>query len=205
MPSEVFLIRHGQSAFNAAVDEIKQAIPHTPEAELRERFDALRRNHALRDARLSPAGERQVADASVQAQALGVDVVIMSPLTRAIQTAMGLFGTTAARTEVSHLHAERLFSICDVGRSPTALSVDFPHIDFTHLHDVWWHCADSTQPSDAFLDMEPEETFQQRVNEFRNSLRARPEARIAVVGHGLFFEAVCGRHLENCEIAPFSL
>lgn len=150
-------------------------------------------------------GELQVSEASARAKALGVDLILVSPLTRAIQTAVGLFGPTGARFEVSHLHAERLFSSCDVGRSPTDLAAEFPHIDFAHLEEIWWHNDVAAQPAGSFLNVEPDEAFHQRVTQFRTSLALRSESRVAVVGHGLFFEALCGRHLDNCEIEPFSI
>jgi glucosyl-3-phosphoglycerate phosphatase len=196
----VFLIRHGQSAFNAAVEEIKQAAGLLDQAEVHKRFEELRRNPAHRDAPLSELGHRQAAEASGKARSLSVDLVLVSPLTRALQTAQALFGDSVFSMEASHLHAERLFSSCDVGRSPADLAIDFPGINFTHLDDVWWHTGEDANGGFAF---EPDDAFQARVSRYNAALAKRPEQRIAVVGHGLFFEAVCGRHLDNCEIFPF--
>lgn len=70
MPSRIFLIRHGQSTFNALYE-----------------IDGVDPMHF--DARLSALGLEQVEQAREAAAALGVDLVVVSPLTRAIQTGPG--------------------------------------------------------------------------------------------------------------------
>lgn len=202
MPTDVFFIRHAQSAFNAAVEEIKQATAGLDQSALMTRFSSLREDPSLRDAPLSAEGHRQVAAAAAEAATLDVDLVLVSPLTRAVQTALGLFGTTGTPIEASPLHAERLFSICDVGRTPAELAAEFPGVGFSHLDDVWWHNDPSAVDAIVY---ESEDAFRTRVERFKQELAARPEARVAVVGHGLFFQEICGRHLDNCEIFPFAL
>ena len=65
MPTHTFLIRHGQSTFN-------------------ELFDATGIDPLHHDARLTSKGRHQVVAAKEAAQRLGVDLVVVSPLTRAI-------------------------------------------------------------------------------------------------------------------------
>ena len=78
MTKLVHLIRHGESTFNAAYQETG-ADP----------IDF--------DAPLSPTGHRQVALRRAAFDALAVELVVTSPLTRAIETALGLFGPRAVK------------------------------------------------------------------------------------------------------------
>ncbi len=178
MPNVIYLIRHGQSTFNALFDL--------------DRVDPL---HF--DARLSQIGIEQVAAARQAVSGIPVDVVVVSPLTRAIQTAVGLFGEAAVPIVVTDLHRERLEHSCDVGRSPSALSVEFPMLAFDHLSDPWWHDG---QQDHRGVAVEPDHLFAQRVTDFSRWLSARPEDVVVVVGHGEFFRRLSGRYLRNCEI-----
>jgi glucosyl-3-phosphoglycerate phosphatase len=116
MPEYIHLIRHGQSTFNAL-------------------FDLNRVDPLHFDARLSQIGIDQVAAARQAASEIPVDLVVVSPLTRALQTAVGLFSETAVPIIVTDLHRERLEHSCDMGRSPSALAAEFPMLTFDHLSD----------------------------------------------------------------------
>ena len=68
------------------------------------------------------------------------DALIISPLTRALQTAELAFGKTpACPVVVEPLCSERIWLSSDVGRQPAALRQDFPYINFDALEDIWWH------------------------------------------------------------------
>src|SRR6478752_7290074 len=114
IPRSVICIRHGESTFNAAWRETSTDPLHF-------------------DAPLSPVGFEQVRSARTAVEALPVDLVVTSPLTRALQTAAGLFD--------GHR------------RSPRALAVEFPSLDLAHLDDVWWH-VDGT-PDTRGICVEP--------------------------------------------------
>jgi broad specificity phosphatase PhoE len=111
-----------------------------------------------------------------------VELVISSPLTRALQTAVGLFADHpgAPPMLVADLVRERVENSCDVGRAPAHLAADFPTVEVAHLADVWWHAAG--EPDHRGICVEPIETVEARVAAFRAFLRARPERVIAVVG-----------------------
>ena len=180
----IYLIRHGQSTFNAAYENGGP--------------DPL-----LFDARLSPLGHRQVASARETLAAQRFDLVVTSPLTRAIQTTLGIFaapsallGSTPIRVEA--LPSERMASNCDVGRPPPALAREFPTLGFDHLPEVWWPCAGALDP--VGVTPESDSEFTERLLRFRAWLEALPEQRIAVVGHGVFFWHLAGVHLANCEV-----
>ncbi|HVZ00034.1 MAG TPA: histidine phosphatase family protein [Dongiaceae bacterium] len=181
MPRLVHLIRHGQSTFN-------------------EHYSATGEDPLHFDARLTRLGERQVAGARERLAAYDYDIVIASPLTRAIQTAEGIFGGRV-RIEISALHREWQVSSCDIGRSLAELRSDFPHLDFSALADPWWHHA--AEPCELGFPQETEAHLAERLAAFKAMIDARPERRIAVVGHGDFFSRLIGRHLDNCEMAEW--
>jgi glucosyl-3-phosphoglycerate phosphatase len=179
----VILIRHGQSTFNLAYEETGRDPGH---------FDAL----------LTPLGEQQALAARATLADEPVDLVICSPLTRALQTAHIIFGERRVPVHVTCQHRERLESSCDVGRGPQALKQDYPHLAFEHLSDPWWHHQPGAEGPFA---VEPVELFEDRVSSFRDWLAAHEAERIAVVGHGTFFHALTGHWMRNCEILRWTV
>jgi len=181
MPRIVDLIRHGQSTFNAHYEATGEDPMHF-------------------DARLTEHGRRQVAQARERYAKRNYDTVLASPLTRAIETAHGIFGGRLP-IEISDLHREWQISSCDIGRSLAELRADYPAIDFGELRDRWWR---HDLPIGALgFPQETEAHLMERVAAFKTMIQARPEDRIAVVGHGDFFRRILGRHLDNCELAEW--
>ena len=177
----ILCIRHGESTFNAA-------------------FKADGSDPLLFDAPLTERGHAQVEAARLALRDTPVDVVLTTPLTRALQTTLGIFGDHPAKPEiiVEPLHRERLESSCDRGRAPTELMVEFPQLTLDHLPPVWWHAEGEADPRG--IHVEPVETLLARMEDFVAALRDRSEATIALVGHGTFFYHLTGRWLSNCEI-----
>jgi len=175
----VHLIRHGQSEFNAAYARAPGVDP------------------MIFDPRLTALGRAQAAGLADAARWRGVEAVFASPLTRAIETAELAFAGHGAPLRIEALHRERAEHSGDLGRSPRLLAAEFPHLDFGHLDDPWWH-HDPARP-DA-IAVESEETLLGRVASFRDWLAARAEREIAVVGHGTFLHRLTGRHFANCEV-----
>jgi len=178
MNKSIFLIRHGQSTHNVV-------------------WETTGKDPVILDAPLSPAGHRQVAGARPLAQSLGVDLVVTSPLTRALQTAIGLFGDSAPFL-VTPMHREKLSNGCDVGSDPAKLAETFPGIEFSHLPACWWY--DHPERDPRGFAVEPPDVFAGRVSEFRGWIMARPEQRIAIIGHGMFFKHLAGTMFDNCVI-----
>lgn len=180
----ILLIRHGESTFNAAQSE-GAADP------------------MLFDAPLTARGHAQVAAARLALRDRRMEAVITSPLTRALQTTLGLFGDhpDQPRIAVEVGHRERLESSCDQGRSPLLLAREFPTLALDHLPETWWH--DEGEPNPSGIRVEPVETLLARLADFVEALRARPERHLAVVGHGTFFHHLTGRWLANCEIVEW--
>ncbi|HEY5863390.1 MAG TPA: histidine phosphatase family protein [Casimicrobiaceae bacterium] len=184
--STVLCIRHGESTFNAAW----AANPADP---------------LHWDARLSALGREQVRQARDVMLRHPVEVVLVSPLTRAIETAVGLFREhpSAPSMRVVPLLRERVENSCDVGRAPAELAAEFPGLDFAHLPPVWWHAEG--EADHRGICVEPEAVVRARVAEFRASLRAQEERVIAIVAHGTFLRHLTGRALANCEVAEIGL
>jgi broad specificity phosphatase PhoE len=183
MAKLVDLIRHGQSTFNAAYAETGSDPLHY-------------------DARLTALGHAQVAAVRATLRATDYELVVTSPFSRAIETTLGMFGTSAAPVLVEALHRERLESSCDIGRPAAALARDFPSLAFDHLDDPWWH--DGPDKDSLGHAIEPGHVFAGRLADFRAWLAARPERRIAVVGHGTFFLHLAGVALANCAVHRWS-
>ncbi len=178
----IHLIRHGQSTFNVLNDATGEDPLHY-------------------DARLSPLGHEQAAATGKALADSHYDLVITSPLSRAIQTAKGIFGSRVPMI-VNASHSEWMTWSCSVGRQATELSSDFPDLDFAHLKGEWWHMGG---PINAHgIACEPEHSLMSRVSAFKKMIASRPESHIAVVGHGDFFYRLVGRHMKNCELVEWS-
>ncbi len=188
MTKTVHFLRHAQSVFN----------------ELYADGDP---DPMLFDAPLSALGHEQVTEARAAFKDMRFDVIIVSPLTRALQTATGIFGDHDMPMQVGALHREYLENSCDVGRHPRALSADFPKLAFGHLDEAWWYreTEDHNHVDSPVIVQEPMDKFFDRVEAFRASLLARPEDSLLVVGHATFFRQYSGgKKFANCEMAAMS-
>lgn len=75
---------------------------------------------------------------------------------------------------VTPMHAERMDTICDVGRTRTDLEADFPGLDFRalgHGEDEWWYTDANHNPRSRPVPKEPDEVFQARVRMFERPYR----------------------------------
>ncbi len=143
----IYLIRHGQSEFNAA-------------------FKSGAGDPMIFDAPLTAKGVAQAKQARIKVAALGIQQVLVSPLTRAIQTAQHIFQDDLPLNVVLGPH-EQLSHSCDVGRAPSALKTDFPGLKFNHLPDVWWH---SGTPNELGYTIEPQGVFAPRIRQYMQSI-----------------------------------
>lgn len=179
----VHFIRHAQSLHNARAETAPDE-------------DAVRRDPGLRDAPLSDLGRRQAQALAAEVAMLPeIELVVISPLTRAVQTALAAFDGHPAPRLVQALHREHLDSWCDVGRPPADLTRDFPTLDFRHLENPWWHVGTGPEP----YVQEPIGALDRRVGAFADWLRARPEGCIAVVGHSTFLRRLTGQGFANAQ------
>lgn len=207
-PSEkkIIFIRHGTTEMNEALSRHPWGSKNFKDAN-------------LWDTRLSKAGQYGSKNtirwlSANQFQALSkVEVLVSSPLTRALQTSELMltgFWDPPIPWVLQPLARERLFLTSDVGRTKQSLQADFSTLwDFNLVPEgPWWFVKDDLNgtysewrpPGTYFCEGEPEDVFKARMVEFKSWLLARPEHSIAVVSHWGVIKALTGFSLENCEI-----
>lgn len=212
-PKTVFLVRHGESTYNAYYEK------HSVDP------------HDLWDAPLTVAGEEQAQNLQVEFKAVApVTLVLTSPLSRALRTcllAMPPQLHTSSRYEVNAQLAEHLEASCDNGRSPVELRAEFPELSFDGLEEVWWYVPDECRTRitpelsrQLFTERgrrEPLQCFQARVDAIASMLAARADRTIAVFGHADFFHELLKRHfsvrdarfgdywMRNCELLKLTV
>jgi broad specificity phosphatase PhoE len=170
----MFLLRHGQSYFNLL-------------------FNKTRVDPGIEDPELTPLGLRQAAAAAAQLADRALTQIIVSPFTRALQTAEPILAMHRVPARIMHEVREQAAFACDVGSSPKLLAARFPHHDFAHLPAKWWHEG-----------IETAEQTLQRANAFRAYMAARDDsATTLLVSHWAFIQAVTGIALANGEILEY--
>lgn len=152
------------------------------------------------------AGAAQVASIAARLHPKP-EVLLVSPLTRAIQTAQLAFPHHDGPVHVEPLCRERVWHASDIGQSPQRLQQAFqedPRFKFEHLPDVWWYTGQPEKPLEPC--QEPEDVFADRVQLLKQRLLERPEQCIAIVAHwGLLHELTGGHEFKNCEIKTYTL
>ena len=173
------LIRHGQGIHNPTAQDL-----------------GFLYGMMQRDAPLTDRGRRQARAIRPVMTALPFDLVVVSPLTRAIETATEAFAGSGAPRALSHLLCERCFMPADQGTPASLLVGRHPQIagwqGLDTLPEEFW-------PKRSFS--EGDEEVSRRVEGLKQWLLGRPEECIALVGHSAFFAAMTGRpKLGNCEV-----
>ena len=167
----MILLRHGQSAFNLA-------------------FSATRRDPGIPDPHLTPLGEQQAHAAADALAAEGIRHIVVSPYTRALQTAAPVARRLKLPITVNPIVRERTAFSCDIGSPRDTLAATWPDIDFSHMDDApWW-------PAVA----ESELQVRDRAERFRAEMAVLPGWRnTLVVSHWGFILCMTGRSAANGE------
>jgi broad specificity phosphatase PhoE len=187
---QILFLRHGEGVHNAS------------------------RKWSILDPPLTEKGEDQAAALAGSEMLADCELLVVSPLSRAIQTAVralpwaSTWSSTGAadaaggpsegsrRVVLTALHSERYSAPCDGGQTKTALAEALPCLreweGFAELAEDW----SPTMENDH-------QWLQERVPRFKQWLAEQPELRVVVVGHGAFFKACLGEGMGNCEIAKF--
>jgi glucosyl-3-phosphoglycerate phosphatase len=170
----MYLLRHGQSYFNL-------------------HFSSTRIDPGIEDPELTPLGLEQAAAAADELARIPLTRIIVSPYTRALQTAQPFLEIHRVPVDIMHEVRERAAYACDVGSAPGALAVRFPQHDFAHLPEQWWHSG-----------IEPLEAIVARADAFRRSMAARDdEATTLLVSHWAFILALTGQSVTNGAILEY--
>jgi glucosyl-3-phosphoglycerate phosphatase len=170
----MFLLRHGQSYFNL-------------------HFGETRIDPGIEDPELTPLGVEQAAAAAQQLARAALTRIIVSPYTRALQTAEPILVIHKVPVDIMHEVRERTAFVCDVGSPPDLLAARFPHHDFAHLPPRWWHEG-----------IEPLQHTIARADSFRAVMAARADsATTLLVSHWAFILALTGNSITNGEIMEY--
>src|SRR3981081_3891825 len=110
----MILLRHGQSEFNL-------------------RFTETRRDPGIIDPKLTPLGHEQAAHAAQALAGEGITRIIVSPYTRALQTAAPVARALGVPVFSNPNVRERYAFTCDVGSPRTDLAMTWPEHDFSVL------------------------------------------------------------------------
>jgi broad specificity phosphatase PhoE len=170
----MFLLRHGQSLFNL-------------------HFTETRRDPGIEDPELTPLGHQQAQAAAETLASETITRIIVSPYTRALQTAEPVLARHPVPVEVMHEVRERYAFACDIGRHRDLLAANFPHHSFDHLPDRWW--PEIRETADETIT---------RANHFRRRIAERADhATTLLVSHWAFILALTGTSVENGEILHY--
>jgi broad specificity phosphatase PhoE len=170
----MYLLRHGQSYFNLY-------------------FSERRVDPGIEDPELTPLGTEQAQAAARKLAGAALTRIIVSPYTRALQTAEPIRAAKGVPVEVMHLVRERAAFACDIGSAPEQLSKRFPQHDFAHIPRQWWHDG-----------LESEEHTVMRANQFRALVADRPDGETTLlVSHWAFILALTGVSLDNGELMQY--
>jgi broad specificity phosphatase PhoE len=159
----MILLRHGQSEFNLA-------------------FTATRRDPGIADPALTPLGEEQARHAAEALAGEPIRRIIVSPYTRALQTAAPIARQLRVPVIVNPIVRERYAFSCDVGRTRTELVLAWPEHDFAALDEVWWPPME-----------EPAQAVMTRAALFRAEMAALPDwSDTLVISHWGFILCMTG-------------
>lgn len=166
----MILLRHGQSEFNL-------------------HFTATKRDPGIPDPRLTPLGHQQAATAAEELAHEGIERILCSPYTRALQTAEVVARRLKLPIIVTPQVRERYAFSCDIGSPATELRRAWPQVDLEHLEEIWWPVIE-----------EPDHQIEARARLFRGEMAAIPAWRnTLVVCHWGFILAMTGERKQNGE------
>jgi len=183
----VHFVRHAESMCNAAGAVYPKGDP---------RRKKVFQDPQYLDAPLSPHGLDQCAQLKSTIDALPkVQLVVSSPLTRALQTAFGIYSCGKGEDvplvvlEALREFNSSVFHPCDARRRREELELDFPGANFSGV----------PEGGDMLLGpglVESAEIVDNRIHWFLAWICMRPERSIAVVSHGAFLRRLFAVHLQ---------
>ena len=174
------LIRHAEGTHNLCELESKKPIHH--------------------DAKLTPNGVEQCDKLSMLTRNLSVEAVLVSPMTRCLQTATLGFhhALDSVQNPISFVAYEEwretVNYLCDSRRPIDVLQNEYPHVDFQYIPnnlDPIWNFYEekfgSFQDHTTLRESNDASALHRRSRFAWEVLLARPERELALVGHSAFF------------------
>lgn len=167
----MLLIRHGQSEFNVV-------------------YSVTRQDPGIRDPLLTETGRAQARAAGEALASHGVQRLVASPYTRALETAEIIAGVLEVPIAVDARIGERAAFACDVGSPIATLRARWPHLALDHLDEVWWP------------DLEESETaLDRRCESFRCAMAGAADWQsTGIVTHWGFIRSLTGLTVPNCAV-----
>lgn len=207
----LYLVRHAEGFHNQAkANATRDGTHEPPHAVLFENVTG----KTYWDAQLTSNGKRQCDESRLkmlvsEAAFAEPEVVVVSPLTRTLQTASLMYGPGSRPFVATELCREKIDSyICEGRRNVSELRKEFSHVDFSDVetdHDTWFY---DRKEDDAATKVRARQFFQWIMN--------RPEHTIAVVSHKHFLRVMLDefsalgdkesrRPFQNAEMQRFHL
>jgi broad specificity phosphatase PhoE len=166
----MILLRHGQSEFNV-------------------RFSQTKRDPGIHDPVLTELGHNQAAEAALALANEPIRRIIVSPYTRALQTARPLASRLRVPVIVNPQVRERFAFTCDIGTPISRLATSWPEHEFAGIDEIWW-------PEQE----EPVAVAGARAARFRGEMAALTDwHETLVISHWGFILALTGQRLNNGE------
>ena len=180
----LYLIRHGQSLANRDYDE----------------------SSAYQDAGLTEQGIAQARALQKELEELQLELVVVSPLTRALQTCQNALppsysGPILVLPDITEVCS----SYYSCGQKRSVVQPKFPStFDWSHvpMDGIWWWQYDKQHRSES------NQNFTARMKNFRQFIAQRPETRIAVFSHGDYlWDFLEGKrsYLANCQVTTYQI
>ena len=179
MSKILHLVRHGHSLHNELFHKIGVQAFRTP---------------ATIDAPLTQEGHIQSIELSHSwSQKKDIELILVSPLTRTLETCMNIFGDTNINIESHEFLREYPIGedTCNKRSSLTLLKNRYPKVDFQLSidEDILWR-------EDY---RETVEELEERLQIMINYLKGRKETNIAIIGHSSFFGQFKDNHISYME------
>eukprot|EP01084_Bolivina_argentea_P243201 407754_1 len=206
----LYCIRHAQSEYNEAVRNPKTWCSPTFWWNL---FDP-----KIRDPLLSTKGQKQINDVANQLdscsflQLCGIDLIVTSPLQRALDTMLGIFKhqMDVIRSNQIPLIAhnelrEWVDTLGDIGNTKCDLMRRYTDVDFSSIdNDLWWQ--QHVKENNGIIK-ESKRDVKDRISAFKHWILQREETNIVVVGHSRWLRELVGStsKLNNCQMMKVEL
>ena len=180
----LYLIRHGQSLANR---DYAESVDY-------------------RDAELTEQGVAQARALQKELEQVQLELAVVSPLTRALQTCQNALppsytGPVLVLPDITEVCSSHY----SCGQLRKVVQPKFPErFDWSHvpMDEVWWWRFDQKHRPES------SDSHSERIERFRQFIRARPEERIAVFSHGDYlweFLEGKGSYLANCQVKIYKM
>lgn len=151
------------------------------------------------DAPLSDIGTVQAQKLKNRIQSIPFDLIISSPLTRAIQTMQTAIGNRKIPVIVTPLIKEKFDRLPDSGLHLSVIQERNPEYEYLHFNALnWWESPTaSTLPKhESFEDVK------NRIKTFKKFILTRNEQHVLVVTHGVFIKTILNNFMmtKNCSV-----